>query len=539
MSSSRIHYSRSELLRLRHHNLPISRSQHRSLWYFRLLQENFPTGVTKQLRNGQHRTDQTPDLAVSGESTECLRLVKLRKPQQPQSAAPSILLFNSRSLFNKLDDLKIRVISCQPDIICITETWLDESVNDNAILLPGYSLIRQDRDSRGGGVLLYHKSALSVSVLSNVPIPNVKSNILSCNLTDFDTCLTIVYHPYWGKVSAHEIVLGFLQSILNDANLSHHVIVGDINDLRLFIDDFFTLNDLHQIISRPTRGLNILDIVASNMPSKFQTPSHLNPLGRSDHKGVLVKPVKSSPVTTTKVTVRSFSSSSYAKCCEVLASIDWHSWCAHVSQVDIDTMVDSFTFSLSHLYQTYFPEKTVRMRSSDPPWITPSLKAISDARDKALSRGQNGKYICLREKFLSELSKSKAKYFARFSASASNSKSWASINSQINNNNKTTSSIDEKLAHSLNDKFQSSFSTADIHLFSDSRTNVTPNPDFSNVTESLIYNLIMKSKSNSSGPDGIPGFFCENFCCIFGHPTCIHLQTLLAIGCFSAHLEIR
>ena len=48
-----------------------------------------------------------------------------------------------------------------PDIIAITETWLHEGIADNEILPSSYNVLRNDRGSRGGGVLLAVKSYIS------------------------------------------------------------------------------------------------------------------------------------------------------------------------------------------------------------------------------------------------------------------------------------------------------------------------------------------------------------------------------------------
>ena len=39
------------------------------------------------------------------------------------------------------------------DIICVTETCLSAGDTETLSLLPGYTTIRGDRDSRGGGIM--------------------------------------------------------------------------------------------------------------------------------------------------------------------------------------------------------------------------------------------------------------------------------------------------------------------------------------------------------------------------------------------------
>ena len=43
------------------------------------------------------------------------------------------------------------------DILSISETWLNDSILDSEIILPGYNSTRYDRENgkRGGGVLIY------------------------------------------------------------------------------------------------------------------------------------------------------------------------------------------------------------------------------------------------------------------------------------------------------------------------------------------------------------------------------------------------
>ena len=52
---------------------------------------------------------------------------------------------NARSVLNKFD----------PDIIAISESWANESIDDSELNLEGFILFRKDRktDNKGGGVM--------------------------------------------------------------------------------------------------------------------------------------------------------------------------------------------------------------------------------------------------------------------------------------------------------------------------------------------------------------------------------------------------
>ena len=52
-------------------------------------------------------------------------------------------------------------------VVCCTETWLSDHIYDNEILPSGYSVYRNDRPQRGGGVMIAVKDSLSSSLVSS------------------------------------------------------------------------------------------------------------------------------------------------------------------------------------------------------------------------------------------------------------------------------------------------------------------------------------------------------------------------------------
>lgn len=72
---------------------------------------------------------------------------------------------NVRSLRKKVDELKLLTDEYLFDIITLSETWLDSSVENTLLALDGYNLYRRDRllylasgrEKRGGGFAMYIK----------------------------------------------------------------------------------------------------------------------------------------------------------------------------------------------------------------------------------------------------------------------------------------------------------------------------------------------------------------------------------------------
>jgi hypothetical protein len=88
--------------------------------------------------------------------TNLVPIPKCNKPV-PTRSLPNIILLNARSILNKVDEISIRTKILNPEVLCITETWLNDHIPDEVVQVSGYTIIRKDRANgiRGGGVYLY------------------------------------------------------------------------------------------------------------------------------------------------------------------------------------------------------------------------------------------------------------------------------------------------------------------------------------------------------------------------------------------------
>ena len=106
------------------------------------------------------------------------------------SSKLNLLLWNARSLNKQINDFQSFVYSETFDIIAITKTWLTNNIYTNEIFPSGYTVLRKDRDSRDGGVLLALKDSLNITQLSS---PN-DFEIISADIDLSVFCLSI-YRP--------------------------------------------------------------------------------------------------------------------------------------------------------------------------------------------------------------------------------------------------------------------------------------------------------------------------------------------------------
>lgn len=64
-----------------------------------------------------------------------------------------IICWNVRSLVPKFAEIELTIEQTSPDLVCISESWLNEVTPDSKIEINGYTLFRQDRkNNKKGGV---------------------------------------------------------------------------------------------------------------------------------------------------------------------------------------------------------------------------------------------------------------------------------------------------------------------------------------------------------------------------------------------------
>ena len=61
------------------------------------------------------------------------------------------------------------------DVVCVNETWLDNSVNNHEIDLDGYDLIRKDRNRHGGGVAMFIRNTINYKIRSDIMPENLET----------------------------------------------------------------------------------------------------------------------------------------------------------------------------------------------------------------------------------------------------------------------------------------------------------------------------------------------------------------------------
>ena len=180
-----------------------------------------------------------------------------------------MFLWNARSIVNKLGPFQSYIYSKQFNIIALTETWCHPDISDREILPENYTVYRNDRDSRGGGVLL----AISDTICSEQIESPTHSECLLVKLhTHKPIILCVVYVPPSPDPAYLSILLDYIRPF---ASRSETIVLGDFNcpdvnwasltaassPSRLLCDFVFDC-DMCQLVESPTHEKgNILDLL--------------------------------------------------------------------------------------------------------------------------------------------------------------------------------------------------------------------------------------------------------------------------------------
>jgi hypothetical protein len=228
------------------------------------------------------------------------------------------------------------------DIILVTETWLKGTLPDG-LLDPNnqYMVSRCDRQTVSGGVCAFIRKPLVATEVT-----------LSVRFAEFELCcfemkccrvvvrFIVVYRP--SDCRQVESLIDCVQDLINTKHPC--IIMGDLNcpdanwdsllspcdKIQDVILDFTVANGLSQLVTEPTRGDNILDVVICNEPLMICHPEVIQPFSNSALCQVEFKVfIEDCYATSDQATVPSlkrydWSTANFERIVQHLATINWH-----------------------------------------------------------------------------------------------------------------------------------------------------------------------------------------------------------------------
>jgi hypothetical protein len=231
----------------------------------------------------------------NAERIRCLRSIDVADFRMPV-----FFVSNVCHLLNKIDDIDVCLRQFRPNIVCFTETWLNSNIPDSIISFPGYSVVRRDRCSgEGGGVAIYVTDNIQYTRLKQIDSKEFEVLWISLRPRQLPRPINIllvavIYCPP-SLCKDSEKSRQFVKYMISSVDMltkkypnAGLFLVGDFNTLRT--DQFAKCLNLVQVVDKPTRKANVLDLIFTNCRTKYNSPRILPPVGASDHNCILLWP---------------------------------------------------------------------------------------------------------------------------------------------------------------------------------------------------------------------------------------------------------
>lgn len=363
-----------------------------------------------------------------------------------------VVSINIRSLLANIAELRVRLATLKPHIVCLQETWLDESVE--SVPISGYQVVsRRDREGTAkddfGGVLVLRRDDFEDIVELK---KSVEDERLWCCV---HSSMGPILLGNWYRPPDDDATLSMsrcrcdLES-LDDAFVGT-ILVGDFNvhhrrwlvhssrnsnEGRL-LHDICVDHGLMQGVKEPTRGKYLLDLVLSDLLSMSSVKVY-PPI--ADHCVVAcvvdVETVISDPV---ERVVWDFRKADWSSLQAALSEVDWREL---LTTCDVDTAAERLTETILQHASAHIPRRKMSFDKRSHPWLTD--RALQAIHDKCAAYGTPSfatvaeecrKVVA--EEYRLHISKLRAK----IAGLKRGSKKWWSLNRQLLNKKSKTASI--------------------------------------------------------------------------------------------------
>ncbi|KAK0137684.1 hypothetical protein N1851_026114 [Merluccius polli] len=325
-------------------------------------------------------------------------------PYKP--ALPSLFLANARSLTNKMDEIRLQVVSGKRDscVAIVTETWLDEKIPDAAVELASRTVLRADRTAdsdkrRGGGLALYvHNSwCTDISIMGTHCSPDLEYLTVKCRpfklVREFcAVIITAVYIPPRANAKlALEELYRFISEQMNAYPEAAVIVAGDFNHVELKA----VFPKFQKQIKFPTRENNILDQVYCNISGAYRAVAAPH-LGMSDHISVELLPAYVPVICRTRPTTKTVQVWSEEASSTLQDCFEHTDWGVFKEASDLETYTTSVLDYVQFCTDAVLPTKTIKVFPNQKPWMDSTVRSLLRARDTAFRSGDRLAYSSAR-----------------------------------------------------------------------------------------------------------------------------------------------
>ncbi|XP_075167587.1 uncharacterized protein LOC142239687 [Haematobia irritans] len=311
-----------------------------------------------------------------------------------QESGLKVAHINAQSLNNKIDEFHNVFICAAVDVICVSETWFHPEILDTIYGLPGYSLMRSDRKSLGGGVAIFIKHGINYTLKLKSAYDSEIEFIFIELITEYRSKALIgcAYRPN------NRVDFNFLLNEIERISLDYNdiMIIGDFNSNILrdnVLPDameslgLFSVNN--SIPTHYTRTNNsLLDVIFTNQLSKVLLYDQLSAPAFSKHDLIFVTYNLNCEIKPSRIQYRDLRNIDMNLLQDYLLSVDWN------EIYYLENVNEQLSFLQDNLYNIFdycVPQKIKTTNKSNQPWFNHRIKRLIITRDTAYKRWKSFK----------------------------------------------------------------------------------------------------------------------------------------------------
>ena len=429
----------------------------------------------------------------------------------------------------------------EPDLILITETWLNKNIQncllepDNYYIEPNLRLDRCDTvNGIGGGVIVYARNGLAI-----LPCDNNNNFNQYCSFYTLDDGnkpdlkVTLIYHSPNSNDDNTELLCDLIEEI---PATTRNLIIGDFNFPHIKWDTFECNNktrrfvevvnakSLQQVITFPThiKG-NILDLAFIDRPEDILNIEDIGNLGNSDHSILSFDILSNYSVKQQNEKVLDWNKADYSAISRQLIDAKLSEKFQGNSVIDCWNI---FSSTINDAVEKNVPKKN-RVASNKPVWINRRIIQLSrqkKRRYKVYCLDKTAENLRIYKDVEKRCKKAIRNSKRKFEKKLAMNKNMKPFNSYVKSKTKQKSCVgplmfndqliydNKKMADILNDYFVSVFNkddSRDMPAVHTVPTNMLLHQAFT--VRNVLDEIDKLKPKNSCGPDGISSNFIKRF----------------------------
>ena len=343
--------------------------------------------------------------------------------------------YNIQSIPNKVDLIGSELRNF--NVICLTETWLGQNTPDENLKINGYKLYRRDRQTDNhGGICVYIKENIYSQRRADLEIRNIECLWLEVKFHNKKFLLGTFYRPPRSPAQTLSTIEDSISLAIN-SNINDVFITGDFNldttktSTNQKINNICQYFNLHQVITEPTHFTEVssstIDLVFTSNKNNILASGVGDPFLEQNIRYhcpvyfVLNFQKVTSPALNRHIWL--YDRGNYLSFSRDIAETNWEI----LKNDDINIYAKNITDRITNLAEKHVPNKTVKIRQSDPPWLTSEIKKLIRKRKRLYNKYKNtrspayfNKYKHARNRTVDEIRKSKQLETDKLSAKLKN-----------------------------------------------------------------------------------------------------------------------